>query len=231
MATFYKQYVIKKDDTVQSIAFSQLGSTDYWTDLVEQNNLVYPYIVATNADRMKDPEHLLSYGDRMFLPVSNSLADLNLSNVNMYNQNQIYDVAMGMDLGLDIDATNGYDESIAKLTSDGQDLTSVSGVNNLKQSIALRLLTRRGTLLNHPNYGTDLMNYIGENITNETLQLLKVEIKRTVSTDERVSSVDINKAYLDGPKALIVVEITPISGGEAFKLFVERSENGTVKIR
>ena len=45
MATFYKQYVIKKDDTVQSIAFSQLGSTDYWTDLVEQNNLVYPILL------------------------------------------------------------------------------------------------------------------------------------------------------------------------------------------
>lgn len=231
MATFYKQYTIKKDDTVQSIAFTQLGSTDYWTTLVEQNNLVYPYIVASNEDRMKDPEHLLSYGDRIYLPVANSLNDLDLSNVNAYNQNQIYDVSMGMDLGMDIDAKNGYDESISTLTDDNQDLKTVSGVDNLRQSIALRLLTRRGTLLNHPEYGTNLMDYIGDNITTETLQLIKVEVKRTISTDERVSSVDISESYLNGNKTLIVVKITPIDSNTAFKLFIDRAENGTVRIR
>ena len=81
----------------------------------------------------------------MFLPVSNSLADLNLSNVNIIIKSDLW-CGYGYGLGLGIDATNGYDESIAKLTSDGQDLTSVSRVNNLKQSIALRLLTRHGTL-------------------------------------------------------------------------------------
>lgn len=231
MASFYKTYTIKKDDTLQSIAFTQLGDTSYWMDLAELNNLEYPFIVGSNSDRISNPEHLLSYGDKIYLPVTNSLDNLSLNDINAYDQDKIYDVSMGMDLGLDIDSTNGYDEAIAGLSAEGQDLRTTSGATTLKQSVTLRLLTRRGTLLNHPNYGTNLMDYIGENITTETLQLIKTEIKRTVTTDERVDNVEISEAYLDGNKALFKIEITPIDKNTAFSLFVERAEDGTIKIR
>ena len=64
----YKHYIIKQGDTLQSIAQTLYSDIGEWRMLVNLNHLHYPYIVKTAQQKMNDPEHLLTYGDKLLLP-------------------------------------------------------------------------------------------------------------------------------------------------------------------
>ena len=64
----YKHYVIKQGDTLQTIAQKLYSDIGEWRMLVNLNHLHYPYIVSTPQRKMNDPEHLLTYGDKLLLP-------------------------------------------------------------------------------------------------------------------------------------------------------------------
>ncbi len=70
-----------------------------------------------------------------------------------------------------------------KLTADGDlDLsTTVEGLDKLKQDLSIWLREEYGVDRFHPNYGSVLQNFIGENIDELTLHLVEVEVIRVFS--------------------------------------------------
>ena len=88
--TVYKHYVIQQGDTIQNIAFKLYRDMSRWYDLVELNDLKYPYIVGSPDQALKDPEHLKCWGDRLLLPnntndvVKANRAKLKEKNTNYY---------------------------------------------------------------------------------------------------------------------------------------------------
>lgn len=226
---YYKTDVIKAGDTLQSIMFRNFGTVEGWHDsLADLNDLEYPYIVDTDEARLKNPAHLLSVGDVIRLPIENTTDELTVDSLSNYTMDSVYDTTMGSDLRVEINQGQLFDENTAELVPDKkrEDLDTLAGVKNLRQSLFLRIMTRRGTLLMHPNYGSYIPDYIGKPIDKSTLEDIKVELQRTVTTDTRVSNVEIIGANLDHQEVFVAMKVTPISAEEAFNLFLYRAENG-----
>lgn len=230
---YYKTHVIAADETIQDIATHELGDITVWTKIVALNNLYYPYIVATREAKLANPEHLLTVGDVIKLPSLNLVTALNPNTLDLAGRTDAYDMAMGMDLGLTIEHGRGLDDSIAYLTLDHTqgDLTTVKGEANLRQSIKMRMLTRYGSLPYHPNYGSHILDFIGQLVNDDTVALLKLEIERTAKTDKRVATATVSDLEVpDGRRFFAVLKITPIGEDEAFEMFLENAQNGEVKM-
>jgi len=76
-----------------------------------------------------------------------------------------------------------------------------------------------------------LDDYIGQKSNSKTIQLIIVEIERTITSDDRVSScTNTFYKYSDGV-LYSNFEIQPIGEQELFDLFIARAENGTISIR
>jgi len=231
---FYARYMIQPGDTLQRISFIELGTVDDWEDIVTLNNLTYPYIVDTDEERLKDPEHLVTTGDVILLPsYTDDVSQLDISSLNSFDKQNVYDTTMGEDLKLTVNNSLADKENLAALTQDDDsgDLTVTKGIDNLIQSITMRLLTKQGSLLYHPEYGSRLDDYVGQKSNTKTIQLIIVEIERTITSDDRVSScTNTFYKYSDGV-LYSNFEIKPIGEQEIFDLFIARAENGTISIR
>ena len=226
---YYKTDIVKADDTLQTIMFRNFKSVDGWHDkLAVLNDLQYPYIVATDKEKMKNPNHLMSPGDKIKLPILNEFEKLAIDQLSHYALDDVYDTVMGSDLEVQLKQSQGYDENSAEILGDSHDydLANVAGIQNLKQSLFLRIMTRKGTLLLHPEYGSTLPVIIGDLITKDTLDDAEVELKRVITTDTRVQSVSIIGAKLTGQEVFIAVKVTPIGAQKAFELFLYQAENG-----
>lgn len=234
--SLYRKYLIKQGDTIQNVAFIMLNDIDRWTDLVTLNDLEYPYIVKTNEERIKNPEHLRTVGDTLLIPNDNAtIEDIEKRNLTLANKGKIandyYDMTMGMDLYLDVSNGNRR-EFIGQLVNDNKnDIEVVKGIDNLRQSLLLRLLTRKGTLYRHPEYGSTIPNILGKTIGETTLQDVVIEFKRCMTTDERVSKVTVTDSEVTGDSIYLEAEIVPLSKEDAFSLFIYRAEDGKITIK
>ena len=232
----YKHYVIKQNDTIQSIAFKLYQDMDKWYALVKLNDLRYPYIVNSPEKVLANPEHLKCWGDRLLLPnntndvVRANRAKLKEKNTNYY-RNQHYDAVLGNDLKLNLHTDVTLDEQRGVLVSNGSDLDTADGIDNLKQSIIMRILTRKGTLYRHPNYGSTLSDMLGKPISSSLLHDITTEVQRVISTDTRVQSAEVTESRLSYNSVFINVSITPIGYDSAFDLYIYRSENGDLSLR
>lgn len=234
--TLYKHYVIKKGDTIQGIAYKLYRDMSQWRTLVELNNLKYPYIVDSPEKVLDNPEHLKCWGDRLLLPnntndvVRANRAKLKEKNTSYY-RNQHYDAVLGNDIKLNLHTDVTLDEQRGVLVSNGRDLDTADDIDNLKQSLIMRILTRKGTLYRHPNYGSTLPDMIGKPISSTLLHDITTEVQRVISTDTRVQSAEVTESRLSYNSIFINVSITPIGYDSAFDLYIYRSENGDLSLR
>lgn len=209
---------------------------DKWKMLVNLNNLRYPYIVKSFHEKANDPAHLLTYGDDLLLPndeeqeqraEENKIKD---SNTKHYAPDY-YDMVMGTDIKLDISTDTPLPDQTGVLVASGRDLITVSGLQNLKQSLINRILTPYGTLYMHPTYGSHLPEILGKPMNQQLLSDTVVELKRTLTTDERVQQVKVKKNMLTYDTIYLVATVTPIAYNDAFNIYLYRSEQGDFSIR
>lgn len=234
--SIYRHYTIKQDENIRQIAYKLYRDMDKWKMLVNLNNLRYPYIVKSFQEKANDPAHLLTYGDDLLLPndegqeqraEENKIKD---SNTKHYAP-KYYDMVMGTDIKLDISTDTPLPDQTGILVADGRDLQTVSGLENLKQSLINRILTPYGTLYMHPRYGSHLPEILGKSMNQQLLSDAVVELKRTLTTDERVQQVKVKKNVLTYDTIYLVATITPITYNDAFNIYLYRSEQGDFSIR
>lgn len=191
----FKKHVVQHEETMQAIAQRYYGDVSYWIDLVEHNNLKYPYIVETNEEKMQDPERLASTGDTIIIPIESDLTDVSAKEINSRDKDVLVELALGRDLNITADEKyfneHGTSDNILAFSTNGNgDLDTVKGIDNMKQQLQARLLTPRGSLMLHPNYGSDLHNLFGLNIP-EQATLIEMEVLRTLTADNRVKSANL----------------------------------------
>ena len=191
----FKKHVVQHEETMQAIAQRYYGDVSYWIDLVEHNNLKYPYIVETDEEKMQDPERLASTGDTIIIPIESDLTDVSAKEINSRDKDVLVELALGRDLNITSDEKyfneHGTSDNILAFSTDGNgDLDTVKGIDNMKQQLQARLLTPRGSLMLHPNYGSDLHNLFGLNIP-EQATLIEMEVLRTLTSDNRVKSANL----------------------------------------
>lgn len=97
-------------------------------------------------------------------------------------------------------------------TSGNNELVLAAGTENLAQAITRRLITKKGSLMHHPEYGSELWNYIGLSLDYNLPELLKIETSRTILSDSRVQSVDDVNVNLQGSAVFITSKVTAKSG-------------------
>lgn len=191
----FKKHVVQYEETMQAIAQRYYVDVSYWIDLVEHNNLKYPYLVETDEEKMQDPERLASTGDTIIIPIESDLTDVSAKEINSRDKDVLVELALGRDLNITADEKyfneHGTSDNILAFSTNGNgDLDTVKGIDNMKQQLQARLLTPRGSLMLHPNYGSDLHNLFGLNIP-EQATLIEMEVLRTLTADNRVKSANL----------------------------------------
>lgn len=119
-------------------------------------------------------------------------------------------------------ANYGFDLScVDGLTAE---LRTVSGKRLLAEALVRRLITPRGMLLDDPNYGTDVREYIGHELTKGALARMKAEIQAELLKDERVIAVTVTRADFLEANRKLVLELAVEAGEDAFPLVVSISD-------
>lgn len=228
---YYTTHTIAKPETLQDIAAQKLGDVTRWVELKDLNDLVYPYIVGTDAEKEANPEHLMTWGDVLKLPTINPINAYDLNYYADRRAEEGYDASFGMDMAVDF-LPNGSSDNFAYLPGQQHpwsDIGVVKGIANLKQSLELRLMTRKGSNLYHPNYGSYLLDMIGEKLNEDLVARIRIEIVRTVKTDRRVDTAAVNKWLVpDGKSFYGEIEVQPRDRDVQFQIFISLANSGQI---
>lgn len=229
----YNRYAIRQGDTLQKIAYYQLGDMSKWQDIRDINDLEYPYIVSTPEDKMDNINHLLCVGDYIYLPQYQQDVNKDMINnlqIGSYDKTQMYDTVLGRDLAVSVDFNALADDSNAVLYEDDshKDLATKVGMSNVYQSLIMRIFTRRGALLLHPEYGGNFVDYIGKPLTDTNLKLAETELSRIITTDSRVTDCTVNSEQISQDTATFVAEIKIQGEDKMVSLYISMMDNGRV---
>lgn len=221
----YSKYTINDGDTLQSIAQNVLNDADKWYDIAEYNKLKYPYI----SDRTT--RGVLSPGDTLVIPIANN-PDYNptLDTLSYSQKKDLESYVLGRDLSLIGDTsaieTRGSTDELVSLSSDGNRVAKVTGYDNLVQALLLRLNTPLGSLILHPDYGSNFYTLLGENNTVSTTNKLIVGIEQTLRKDARVANVKVELSSVDSEVVKVAVTITPVGLDRDISIFLGATNNG-----
>jgi phage baseplate assembly protein W len=236
--TRFIQHIVRYGDTMQGIAQQRLGDMSQWVELTQFNDLRYPYIVETLDEKMENPEHLVTIGDIILVKVANDpQADLiqELRRSNDFDQEELYALALGKDLDilpLPVGMTDpGQDSDTLEMKTDNRGrLKTVRGIENLKQSLYIRLITPKGSYVGHPEYGSNIHMYLGMKNTPENASLIDLEIERTFRTDSRVTRVDLLERKIVGNQYIAAFSVSSITLEDAFEFVVSAQQDGPIAL-
>ena len=224
-----KKHVIQYGDTMQSIAQYYYNDVGAWIDLIEHNNLKYPYIVDDELVKNKDPQRLVTIWDTIIIPTEETLSDVVLQDISSKDRDALLELSFGRDLNITRDESYfneyGTSDEILGFSGTTGDLDTVTGIANIKQQLQTRLLTPRGSLMLHPNYGSDLHELFGKNIPEQAV-LIDMEVCRTLLSDGRVQSANNVDWKIEGNEYSGTYSVELKSVEESIRLVLEADESG-----
>jgi phage baseplate assembly protein W len=177
-------------DTIQRVAYRELGDASRWAELVWINDLVHPYI--TDDAELASDRVLLS-GGTLIVPAAKAFLGASI------------DPALVFDT--DCVLRKGFLEA-----DESGDFQVVAGRDNLKQQLTHRIMTDKGALMFHPEYGCSIRRILGV-VNGPTAALLGAEyVKSAMLSDQRVSDVSRTAAEVVGDVINISAEVRTISG-------------------
>ncbi|MBD1372585.1 hypothetical protein IC620_09485 [Hazenella sp. IB182357] len=201
------EHIVRQGDTLPQLAQYYLGEASRWTEIVEANQLLYPYLVPEQRTAELHPD-VRAVGESIRIatePPYQRVEDERF---------------LGEDLSLGWQGELGADAY--------GDLACVSGLENLQQAIRMRLSTPEGALLHHPTYGSRIEQLLGTKGDENTLRKLKIELERCVRSEPRVEEVRVSEVVqVDECEATL--HIRPLGFTENFKMDIQLNEQG-VKI-
>ena len=225
----YKKHIIRYGETVQSIAALEMGDASSWTDLVKYNDLRYPYIVATAHGKEASPSHLVTIGDTLVIPIEVTLTSADLDNMSSQDKEEVSLLALGRDLSMtdfpSFYGNKGTHDGILQLNAKDGDLSMAKGFDNIKQVIIDHLLTPKGALILHPDYGSTLHELFGKG-NEESVKLIDDEISRCILSDGRISDAkkESSTLYRDTYSSTWLITLESIE--DQFEFVIERDSTG-----
>lgn len=166
--------------------------------------------------KFTNPEPILNAKDRkvkhpgeyLIIP-ANLITDFDIRE--LQPADEFYDYSV---LGADIRLTDG--DIVPSEDSDigSADIDTVSGLDNIKQALIYKLITPKGSLRGHPEYGSLLSYLLGNFSGNYLAEMIKVETIRTLLTDPRVSEVKFVTVSIKSNTAEIDFGITLIGSNQ-----------------
>jgi phage baseplate assembly protein W len=145
-------------------------------------------------------------GQPIYIPIASEDEDMQV----ITNVNSFLNLLGGEDLALDKDGD---------LMEDGMgDLGSWLGLDNIKQALTHRLMTERGSLSHHPEYGTRLAELIGKTGAPYILKLMELDIHESLAYEDRLSGVVVNAVEQEGTAIYVDLTVEINRVGENFRL-------------
>jgi phage baseplate assembly protein W len=190
---------IRQGDTLQRIAYRELGDAAKWAELANLNNLLPPYLTASPATALASGGRVLLFGERIRVFSPSDQIDAVTQAAELY----------GTDIALD---QNG------RMTASDGDFNLVSGVSNLTAALGRRVTTGRGELMFHPAYGSTLRRLIGQANGPMRAALAARTARMAVEADSRVARVTDAQAGADGDTLSVILTVEPISSGSPISI-------------
>ena len=188
----YRRAETHAGDTLQRVAAREMGDANRWPELVWINNLTSPYLTDTASEAS---DTVLLTGSMIRIPAPTGVS------TDATERAQVYERDCKMVKRRLVDDENG-------------DFAVVSGTNNLTQQLTHRIVTPRGQLLRHPEYGC-LVWLLQGKVAGPVAALLGAQyVKAAVEADYRVSSVTSATAQVDGDTTRITATAEAIAGGK-----------------
>lgn len=198
MTDFTKQYSgyrfakTQHGDTLQLIAYRELGDANEWAQLAWFNNLIAPFI--TDDEAQAGPRVLLT-GSPIKIP--STVAE---SSTAVDEEADVLLVDCKLPNGrLAIDSSTG-------------DYTLVSGRENLKQALRHRIVTDPGELIYHPEYGCKIQRRRGSKNAPVALLLGRMDVQDALQQETRLKRINSIKTNSNGDVLSAIADVTPISG-------------------
>lgn len=175
------EYIVRQGDTLHSISTNLVGTVELTNTIAIVNDLDYPFIDTNTDTEYPNGYKVARMGDVLLVPLEIESSDV----IEDITENDSY----GMDLLLTTNKSELSMVQMGEFKEKEGDLEFTQGKLTLVQDLSHRLMTERGTLLLHPDYGSDLLKIIGEKTHDGWEQKVIVEIVKTMLSDPRVESV------------------------------------------
>jgi len=175
-------------ETIQEFALRETGDANNWTLIADINGLRPPYFTSESA---LTGDGVVLYGASIIVPAATQMATST-------DPNRLFEA--------DLLLTDGL------LSFDDNDLSTVSGVANLTQSLRHALDTRSSEIIRHPEYGCRVYELLGVKGIDVSSALGREFVSGTLLRDERVERVSDASASLSGDTLRIVAKANPITG-------------------
>ena len=202
-----RQYQVKQGDSIELISRLVFGDAARWKEIVELNRLDYPYINTTFGAIIPTTKTVAIIGSRLLIALlpGDSIADGVFADIER-NQD-IYEILFGIDIAITKDGDIAVDGSRS-------DFSAISGGDNLGQALFMKLVSFKGELVYHPNYGTTLHELLGERMNIITTSKINLESRRVIYTDPRVGTIKELKVRGDGQLEVRVDAVVSAIGSE-----------------
>lgn len=107
-----------------------------------------------------------------------------------------------------VDIACGYDVDWSR---------DVTGAELVRLALYRRFTTRRGQLIDDPEYGFDVRAYVGEGVTEQEIALAPLRLAAEARKDDRVSAVEVTLADVTAGQLTITMQ-GRLRNGETFRL-------------
>lgn len=217
MPSQYIVHTVGAGDTIQSIGL--LYGVD-WTELVTINGLEYPYIDDDiELNEYENIDSVAKIGSQLVIPTPGINIPIKTNN----STQEIEKYAFGCDL--DLFSEEQSENNVINLEVQGQltddqhgDIKLAEGIENLRQQLIIRLGTPKGALLLHPEFGSNILDYVGKKTTVELLIKVKLEVQECLLGDFRVTEVENIQVVFRDHGLFVDCIIHPIKPYSVFRL-------------
>ena len=186
----HQEYVVKEGIDIYRIALDTYGDATRWREIVDYNNLTHPYIT----------EDMI--GSVILIP---------------FETDGLSPKPVATETWLDLLCGEDIDIEHEDLSTQSGDAGSMIGLDNMRQAMIHRLVTYRGELPHHPEYGSLLEDMVGR--TEPYLdKKIRLNIIETLNQDDRLETVNIRNLQHTGQSVTCDCDVTLIGQSTEYSL-------------
>lgn len=188
-------------DTLQTISLRELGDAARWAELASLNGLIPPYLTDDPLEATASSGKIRLYGEAIRVFAPNAVADADTDPEEVF--------------GADIALTDG------RMTVTNGDFAIAAGLPNLQAALNRRVITEKGELLFHADYGSRVRALLGKLNGPTAAALAGRAVRLALEQDPRVDRVVDVKGTPAGDRLIVSAAVIPIGSTAATTISAE----------